>query len=348
MEWVPEAAKTYLAHTVQGISLRELARDKGCAPSTILRQVRKYELRRDDPLVDEALDALTANYPQLEFEFMPNSNVTPIKLTEEKIAREARRILRRLCENGTFLLVATAADQAIVFKEVVPGRQTKLAAVERVVANAFALNEWIAGTSLGKVNKYHITSMGRTALKRLIAEDKLERDAVNSPFQEQHKEFGERVVMAANGSGKETLRYNLAESPLTLLARKKDKTGEVFLTPELLEAGERLREDFERAHIGPRVAQNWDRFLTAGGTPAWSAGSEGSSAARDRVAEAVRALGPGLADIALRVCCYLDGLEKAERRLGWSARSGKIVLKIALQRLACHYDIQMPAEQKAS
>lgn len=155
MEWVPAAAKTYLANTVLGKSFRELAREEGCSPSTIMRRVRKYELRRDDPLVDEALDALTANYPQLEFEFMPNSNVTPINLTEEKIAREARRILRRLCENGTFLLVASAADQAIVFKEVVPGRQTKLAAVERVIANAFALKEWIAGTSLGKVNKYH-------------------------------------------------------------------------------------------------------------------------------------------------------------------------------------------------
>jgi hypothetical protein len=40
----------------------------------------------------------------------------------------------------------------------------------------------------------------------------------------------------------------------------------------------------------------------------------------------------------LRCCCYLEGLEVAEKRMGWSARSGKIVLRIALTRLKRHYD----------
>ena len=34
--------------------------------------------------------------------------------------------------------------------------------------------------------------------------------------------------------------------------------------PELVAAAERLREDFELAQMGPRVAQNWERFLTVG------------------------------------------------------------------------------------
>jgi len=61
-------------------------------------------------------------------------------------------------------------------------------------------------------------------------------------------------------------------------------------------------------------------------------------AARERVSEALRDLGPGLGDIALRCCCYLEGMEAAEKRMGWSARSGKIVLRIALQRLKRHYE----------
>ena len=61
--------------------------------------------------------------------------------------------------------------------------------------------------------------------------------------------------------------------------------------------------------------------------------------ARDRVTKALDSLGPGLADVALRVCCFLEGLEACERRMGWSARSGKVVLKIALQRLADHYGL---------
>ncbi|MDA0924619.1 MAG: DUF6456 domain-containing protein, partial [Proteobacteria bacterium] len=63
----------------------------------------------------------------------------------------------------------------------------------------------------------------------------------------------------------------------------------------------------------------------------------GPRAARARVSDALDDLGPGLADVVLRVCCFLEGLESAEKRLGWSARSGKIVLKIGLQRLLAHY-----------
>ena len=123
----------------------------------------------------------------------------------------------------------------------------------------------------------------------------------------------------------------------------------MYLSPELFEAGERLREDFEQALLGPRVAQNWNRFLTSGSN-GWNGGAEcsGPSNARDRVSGAMKALGPGLGDVALRVCCFLEGMEKAEKRLGWSARSGKIVLKISLQRLADHYGITVHEQRRAS
>ena len=55
------------------------------------------------------------------------------------------------------------------------------------------------------------------------------------------------------------------------------------------------------------------------------------------LAAALRELGPGMGDMCLRVCCFLEGIEMTERRLGWSARSGKIVLRLALQRLERHY-----------
>ncbi|HVL19667.1 MAG TPA: DUF6456 domain-containing protein, partial [Amaricoccus sp.] len=96
--------------------------------------------------------------------------------------------------------------------------------------------------------------------------------------------------------------------------------------------------------------QNWERFLTAGGSRgtvgAGRGPAEGPQDARTRVARAMEALGPGLSDIVFRICCFLEGLEKAEKRLGWSARSGKVVLKIALERLAAHYQLTRP-EQRA-
>ena len=49
----------------------------------------------------------------------------------------------------------------------------------------------------------------------------------------------------------------------------------------------------------------------------------GQSAARQRVETALLALGPGLADVALRCCCHLEGLEPAERRMGWFGLVGQ-------------------------
>jgi hypothetical protein len=54
--WLPEVAVTYLAHTAAGHPIRALARARGCHASTVLRQVRRVEAWRDDPLIDEALE----------------------------------------------------------------------------------------------------------------------------------------------------------------------------------------------------------------------------------------------------------------------------------------------------
>jgi hypothetical protein len=352
--WLPELAMTYIAHTSGGQPIRALARARGCHASTILRQVRRVEAWRDDPLVDEALEQICRRYAaQLTAhsavkEALPMSNpVAPSCRPDPRIEREARRILRRLCEKGAFLAVAPSMEKAVVLREVVPGRQNRIAVVDRDVAHAFALQEWITCGKSGKIACYSISAVGRATLKRLLAEERQAKSArtgfaeVQSPFQEQHRTFAERVVPAGDGSGEQRVRFNLAESPLSVLGRKRDKSGNAYLSAALIEAGERLREDFELAQMGPRVTQNWERFLTAAGdrpthlTPRGP--GEGPEDARTRVARAMEALGPGLSDIVFRVCCFLEGLEAAEKRLGWSSRSGKVVLKIALERLAQHY-----------
>ena len=159
------------------------------------------------------------------------------------------------------------------------------------------------------------------------------------PYSEQHRDWAERKS-ERQGNKKRGIRYNATESPLSALSRRKDKDGKPFLNPELVAAGERLREDFELAQMGPRVTQNWEKFLTGGARGEFSGapGSGGSDRARERVMTALADLGPGLGDVVLRCCCFLEGMEAVERRMGWSARSGKIVLRIALLRLRQHYD----------
>ena len=61
--------------------------------------------------------------------------------------------------------------------------------------------------------------------------------------------------------------------------------------------------------------------------------------ARRRFDDAVAAAGAGLADILWRVVCAGEGMREAESELGWPARSGKLVLTLALDRVADYYRV---------
>lgn len=347
--WIPDAVRLYLDHTETGLSLRALARRDGRHASTILRQVRRYEGRRDDPLLDEALDSLVRRAGIAPHDPEPKDlpMSAPLRhqnplLDEAAIAREGRRILRRLAEPGAVLAIAPDMERAVVMREFPDGRTARTGVVERAYAQAFALKDWIVIRKAGRVTSYDLSATGRLALKRLVDEEEAGRMGLaEAPqaFAGQHRDWAEKDIVTEDGPRR--IRYNLAESPVAVLGRRRDKDGKVFLTPDLIDAAERLREDFELAQMGARVAQNWERFLTAGDRGGFrpDAGqAEGPRAARERVSAALRDLGPGLGDVALRVCCFLEGVEAAERRMGWAARSGKIVLRIALQRLRRHYD----------
>lgn len=345
----------YLDHTEDGTSLRELARREGLHASTILRQVRRFENRREDPLMDEALSALSRHalrpsddparkddQPMSVHTHPPVSEDQPAICDEHALVREGMRVLRRLAEPGAVMAIAPDLEKAVVIRDLPDGKSLRTAVLERSVAHAFALKDWVTCRKPGRVSTYEITSSGRAALKRMVDEEDRRRQGMAeaaTPFGDQHRVWGEREVM--DDGGPRRVRYNLAESPVALLGRRRDRDGKPFLEPELVAAAERLREDFELAQMGPRVAQNWDRFLTGGDRGAFQPDSglgEGPSSARGRVAAALRDLGPGLGDVALRCCCFLEGLEVAEKRMGWAARSGKIVLRIALMRLRRHYE----------
>ena len=352
-------ARLYLRHVEGGESIRAIAREAGCHASTILRRIRRFENRRDDPLVDEALHDLGhAELPARR---------------DRQSEDQTRRVLRRLAEPGAELVVAPDLPKAIVTRG-----EVRTAVFDRQLAEGFALRGWVeAAGKGGRMLRYRITGAGRAALRRLgrgegglpRAGDFADARPVDAPVAgmaegpaafdhggagqggsdqggsdhgDRHRIWGSRTLPDPEGGAPKRMRVNLGESPLLLLARRRDTRGKPFLSPELVGAGERLREDFELARMGPRVTQNWDRFLTAGTGQSMRADrhSGGSDAARARVAEALRELGPGMGDLVLRVCCFLEGLEMTERGLGWSARSGKVVLKLALERLARHYEVR--------
>ncbi len=347
--WVPDAARNYLVHTQTGLSIRALARASDCHPSTVLRQVRRFEGRRDDPLIDAALRALSSQVSARDIirkRKIETMNVECVKsefhqtatLTQGRIDQEAKRILRRLCEQGAVLAVAREMETAVVVRVTSEGEQLRTAVVDREIAQAMALKDWITCPEPdGRIARYFVTNTGRSALRRLTAEDENRASGFAERNADPDNDAGWDIA-SIEGVTRPPHRYYATESPLIGLARRKDRDGKPFLPRDLVAVGERLREDYELVEVGIGGIESWEGFMTGDAPAAVAKGPKGAIAAHARVKEALADLGPGLGDVVLRCCCFLEGLEQAEKKMGWSARSGKIVLRIALQRLKRHYE----------
>jgi hypothetical protein len=160
-------------------------------------------------------------------------------------------------------------------------------------------------------------------------------DAID-PFRAQHLDLVSRDLMTDTGVLQ--VLVNDSESPLAWLARRKGRDGRAMIAPDQFIAGERLHADFTRGHMTPRVTSSWTGI--AGTKGAGGGAGEMTDlilASRQRVRLALEACGPEFSGLLLDVCCFLRGLEDVERERGWPPRSAKVVLQLALDRLARHY-----------
>lgn len=126
---------------------------------------------------------------------------------------------------------------------------------------------------------------------------------------------------------------NLAESPLSWLHARG------HLTDRLFAAGEKLRADYERAGLAPAVTMRWEPVRTGGGPTTGLSPTERQVVAKARFKGAMDVAGAGLADVLWRVVCTCESLPDAERALSWPVRSGKLVLRLALERVADFYRV---------
>ena len=161
-------------------------------------------------------------------------------------------------------------------------------------------------------------------MNRLLAERPLPRDGTDR---------GKPIKRKAA----RTVTVNLAESPLGWLRARG------LVSRRQYEAGEALRADWERAQLAPAVTMRWDAAApdkAARAAPEPAPPTVRQVAARRRFDAALKAVGAGLTDLLWRVVCAGEGMRDAERALGWPARTGRVVLAIALDRLADHYRIR--------
>jgi hypothetical protein len=164
-------------------------------------------------------------------------------------------------------------------------------------------------------------------------------DGLINPFRAQHLRVARTTI--ATPEGHADVVIDEAESPLAWLARRKGRGGKPLIEGVQLLAGERLRLDFTRANLTPRVTASWDISLAEGrqGQAGGGTFTDVVVAARERVRSALDAAGPEFAGLLLDVCCFLKGLEDIERERRWPPRSAKIVVQLALDRLARHYGL---------
>jgi hypothetical protein len=247
-----------------------------------------------------------------------------------KVAGEVLDALLRLEAKGAYLAPlpasSDAAGEALAVFQARAGADEAVSTLPRQAVYVAERRGWLAADPGS--GRYRLAPAGIEALRRLKCANKPKR----------------KKPALANSTA--PVR-SAQQGPLAWLRRRKDRGGLPLVTGPQFAAGERLAADYWHAQLVPRVTSNWSG--TAPGQrmrrAAPGAGVEMSDrvvAARVRVERALAAVGPELAGILVDVCCHDIGLEVAGRSQGWPQRAAKVVLQLALTRLARHYGLIAP------
>jgi len=248
-------------------------------------------------------------------------------------AAGARRLLKVLTEQGAALRKAKGCHVLVGPS----ARRRQEIRVAKSLVDICLRQDWLERMGEDLV----LSEVGRSMLRRAEASD----DA----FRQQHQLRAE-PLKDVDGIRRPVL-VNHAESPLGWLKSRKDRNGQPLISDRQFEAGERLRADYWFARLSPRVTANWSALApsdrTRRGAPTGAADLRDEViAAKERVMRAIEAVGPELAGVLIDICCELKGLEDAEKSHGWPQRAGKVVLALALNRLARHYGLDVPDETR--
>lgn len=242
-----------------------------------------------------------------------------MSIPEQEAEREARRIFRKLASGPYYLAPLDAQNFAVARA----GRATRTRASASAVS-AWLKRGWLCARK-DAPETFALNDAGEGWFLRT-------QNALD-PFAAQHQLLKRKLI--ATPDGERTVLVNEAESTLGWLRNR----GIVNNLQH--EAGERLRRDFTMAQLSARMGVDWSApVIQRSFGPKQVLISDMAIAARQRFAAAMKSVGPGLSDLLYDVCCQLLGLENIERSKGWPKRSGKIVLQLALDRLAAHYGMR--------
>ncbi|MGL4635947.1 MAG: DUF6456 domain-containing protein [Beijerinckiaceae bacterium] len=255
-----------------------------------------------------------------------------------RLARQLERALRHLQLPGASL----ADDPLDQGRVVMILSRRKLSTVSGTLPREMVA-EWLRRGLLemgaGPGKRFILSEAGRMMARRVNAPE-------GESYLSQHREESEGTIAGEEGR---PVRLNDAESPLAWLRRRRNRDGSPMLDDARFAAGERLRAEMTYAQMLPRVTANWTAAVASSARSGdRSDPTDATIAARQRVRKALDAVGPDLAGILIDVCGFLKGLADIERERQWPARAAKVVLDLALGRLASHYGLSSEAHGKPS
>jgi uncharacterized protein YjhX (UPF0386 family) len=265
------------------------------------------------------------------------SHISPGTTSGVPLSREGVRLLAELRQPGRYAILDPTDDDALILRCARAGVSLGGGRFQLAVGEELQRHDLVE--ELGSFSRrcFRISIIGLARLRRAGA-------GPGEAFAAQHRDLVEERIEVEGR--KTTLVVNASESPLDWLRRRKGFDGEPLIDSPCFEAGERLRRDLTFGAILPRVTANWSAAVAdkARGAPRDLAyATEAVIAARERATRALEAVGADFADLLIDLCGFLKGLEQIERDRGWPARSGKVVVKLALGRLADHYGLQKAA-----
>lgn len=261
----------------------------------------------------------------------------------KELEREARIIMQTMLKRRHFIKKLPFDELALYDEQTQPARFVKK--LPLILIEFMQDNGWLKF----KHNIYHHTKAGQNWLADFIYFVDLDQEntlkqqigkATNRNSQPRRMGLNDFASVASQHAN----QYPSTDhAPLLKLYNRQRNMAHKYLSETHLQAGQKLFDLFVKANLRPNVTMNWENLQSVkqshhtGGKDMGF--SETTYIARRELYESLSHVGQEFSAILVEICLFGNGLEATEKAMNWPARSAKLLLTMALDRLAEYYQL---------
>ncbi|MBL1419160.1 MAG: hypothetical protein COC24_001480 [Alphaproteobacteria bacterium] len=257
----------------------------------------------------------------------------------KELEREARIILQTMLKRRHVVKKLPYNEMALYDEQTEPARFVRK--LPLLLIDFMQENGWLKFIH----NVYRHTEIGQTWLEDFIYFVDLDQENISK--RESNKTVNKNNQSRPIGFNDFTSLANqdadAEHTPLLKLYNRQRNMAHKYLSETHLQAGQKLFELFVKANLRPNVTMNWENLQSvkqSHHTGVKDMGfSEVAYIARRELYESLSQVGQDFSAILVEICLFGNGLEATEKALNWPARSAKLLLTMALDRLGTHYQL---------